>query len=92
MEDKLFLPNLDYWRHGNKWTGSLQRASFYIDPSDDQFSVEVWTGPLCHALCTVEVTAQFPLDEQGLQNLRDFLLEQGEQINAKTPGPFEYEW
>ena len=92
MEERLFLPNLDYWRYGNKWTGSLGRASFFIDPSDEHFSVEMWTGPLCHALCTVEQRAEFPLEEEGLQALRAWLLEEAEKINAANPGPFEYEW
>lgn len=92
MEEELFLPTLMHWQYQNKWYGSLRRASFLVTPSQDTLSAEVWTGPAIHDQAEIQQTAQFPLSEEGLQQLHAWLSQQADAINQANPGPFVYQW
>ena len=74
----LFIPTLSHWLLGNRWSGSLGRASYYVTPRQrqegeqtvDEVYAEAWTGPICYEQCTPERTAAFPVTEEGLAQLR----------------------
>ena len=61
----LFIPTLSHWLLGNRWSGSLGRASYYVTPRQrqegeqtvDEVYAEAWTGPICYEQCTPERTA-----------------------------------
>ena len=67
----LFIPTLSHWLLGNRWSGSLGRASYYVTPRQrqegeqtvDEVYAEAWTGPICYEQCTPERTAAFPVTE-----------------------------
>ena len=52
----LFIPTLSHWLLGNRWSGSLGRASYYVTPRQrqegeqtvDEVYAEAWTGPICY--------------------------------------------
>jgi len=74
----IFLPTLSHWQHGNCWSGSLGRASYYATPrgggdGPTEIFAEAWTGPLCYELSQPERTETFPLSEEGLAALRGWL-------------------
>lgn len=55
----LFIPTLSHWLLGNRWSGSLGRASYYVTPRQrqegeqtvDEVYAEAWTGPICYEQC-----------------------------------------
>lgn len=80
----LFLPTLSHWQLGNRWSGSMGRASYYVTPRAkngekgapmEELFAEAWTGPACYELSTPERTAVFPISEEGLAELRGWLEE-----------------
>lgn len=85
----LFIPTLSHWLLGNRWSGSMGRASYYITPRQrqegeqtvDELYVEAWTGPICYEQCTPERTASFPVTEEGLVQLRAWLEDNLAQID-----------
>ena len=82
MEQELFLPTLMHWQYGNNWCGSLKRASFWITPKDEQLTAQLWTGPAIRENAEILYTAQFPISDEGLEQLRTWLLEHAAAVNA----------
>ena len=91
MSEPIFLPTMSHWQFGNNWSGGSGRASFWVTPEDGQLNAEVWTGPRCRQEGGAEHTAQFPLDEAGLEALRVWLEERAAEINRSSK-PFRYDW
>ena len=92
MEQQLFLPTLMHWQYGNNWCGSLKRASFWITPKDEQLTAQLWTGPAIRENAEILYTAQFPISDEGLEQLRTWLLEHAAAVNAANPESFRYAW
>lgn len=92
MEQELFLPTLMHWQYGNNWCGSLKRASFWITPKDEQLTAQLWVGPAIRENAEILYTDQFPISEEGLEQLRAWLLEHAAAVNAAHPEPFRYAW
>lgn len=86
------MPTLMHWQYGNNWCGSLKRASFWITPKDEQLTAQLWVGPAIRENAEILHTAQFPLSDEGLEQLRAWLLEQAAAVNAAHPEPFRYAW
>lgn len=80
MENNIFLPTLSSMEYGNLWTGSRKNARWRIIPRDGQMETEVWPGPLCCELSTVTHTAQFPISEEGIEQLRGWLFDRSEEL------------
>ena len=81
----LYLPTLTHWLHRNQWTGSLGKAQYYIlpRPDEDIMDAELWLGPLSRPLCVVDVQASFPITDDGVEALRQWLIEQSALINSR---------
>jgi hypothetical protein len=90
--DPLFIPSLSHWQLGNCWSGSIGRASYYVTPRTreegeeklPELFVEVWTGPTCYELSTAEITSTFPVTQEGLGQLHDWLLATLTQVDEKA--------
>ena len=80
MEHEIFLPTLSSMEYGNVWTGSRKNARWKIVPEGGQMNVEVWPGPLCYECSTVTNTAQFPISEEGIEQLRQWLFDRSEEL------------
>jgi hypothetical protein len=87
--DPLFIPSLSHWQLGNYWSGSLGRASYHVTPreredGDEKIAelyAEIWTGPTCYELSTAEITQTFPITQEGLGQLHDWLLQTLAQVD-----------
>ena len=79
MEQEIFLPTLSSMEYGNVWTGSRKNARWRIEPKDGIMAVEVWPGPMCRECSEVTHTAQFPVSEEGLEQLRGWLVDRSEE-------------
>ena len=87
MASELYLPTLSHWEHGNPWTGSWgPKARLYIVPQAGQINVQMWEGPLCRTLAQLEEPVQFPISEEGIEQVRTWLLAQCARINGED-GP-----
>ena len=80
MEHEIFLPVLSSMEYGNVWTGSRKNARFRIEPKDGVMLVEVWPGPLCYECSQVSHTAQYPISEEGIEQLRMWLMKRSEEV------------
>jgi len=80
MAYEMFLPTLSSMEYGNIWTGSRKNARFRIVPADGVMAVEVWPGPLCYECSQVTHTAQFPVSEEGIDQLRSWLMDRSEEL------------
>lgn len=88
----IFIPTLSHWQLGNRWSGSLGRASYYVTPRQreeggakiPELFVEVWTGPSCYELSTPEVTCTFPVTDEGLSEMRTWLETQLTALDRKA--------
>ena len=75
------LPMLDYLQWGNEYTGSDgERDEFRYRFKPEKETVRVWAyRDWCFAYCQehglVLGEAEFPLDEKGLEQAREWLLE-----------------
>ena len=86
------IPTLLFWENGNTWYGSKGLARFFIHPvivksdenasSEHTLEVELWRGPLTKQLSEVLQTASFPLSEDGLASLTDWLEQQAAVLNS----------
>ena len=88
MDQELFLPVLSHFENGNFWTASGGRMRYRVDPvkEEDTWSAleaQVWEGPWNLGDSMVEETVHFPLTEEGLDQLRAWVLSWQEQINAR---------
>ena len=75
MQPEIFLPTLSSMEYGNVWTGSQGDMRFKVvpDPKAGEMNVEVWHGPLCYECSQITETAQFPLTQEGIGQLRSWL-------------------
>lgn len=82
----IMIPTLLFWENGNTWYGSKGAVRFFIcpikhqppegspdAPPDATLNVELWLGPLTKALSPIIDTASFPLSEEGLVQIKDWL-------------------
>jgi len=81
MADQMYLPTLSHWEYGNEWSGERGQARFLILPAEGQMNVEMWRGPMSHDFAQVQATAQFPISDAGIEDMRSWIVEQAEQIN-----------
>ncbi len=66
-------------------TGSGGRLRYRLVPESEIISAEVWEGPFCYELSAAEEKREFPMTEEGLEEIRTWLLDWGGQINARPP-------
>lgn len=76
MAQEIFLPTFSHWEHGNKWFGSLGTHRFLVTPTQESLEVQLWQGPMALEFSLVELTASFPLTQEGLDALKTWLEEQ----------------
>ncbi len=69
------IPKVFYFEAGNVHTGSRGHLRYRVNPADKQLKVEVWRKDLCYELVqdAIEATATFSQDEEGFQQMLDFL-------------------
>ncbi len=83
----LYLPTLSHWVHRNPWSGSVAPlARYQVIPrkEEDVMDASMWHGPLRFSLSEVTATAEFPISEDGIEALRQWLTAQCELINSQS--------
>ena len=85
MERQLYLPTLSHWEYGNPWSGERGQARFHIASGEGQMTAEVWRGPMARDFVEPELTASFPISNEGIEEMRVWLLESAAQLNQTAP-------
>lgn len=86
---ELFLPVLSHFQNENPWSASAGRMRYRIlptpapEPETGVLTVEVWEGPWAYEFSTVEETRTFPLTQEGLDQLPQWLTQWADTINAR---------
>ena len=85
MEERLFLPTLHTFAMNNLFTGSCGLFRFRAKPNvvmktpkevdfdESTIFVEYWHGLYCYEKSEMEGSAEFPLSEEGREELIEFL-------------------
>ena len=89
MEEAIFLPVLSHFENENFWTASGGRMRDRVDPvkgdeeNSPSLTAQVWEGPWRLQDSTVEETKSFPMTEEGLEELRVWVMAWQQTINAR---------
>lgn len=71
------IPKPFYFEAGNIHTGSRKQLRYRIEPTDGLLHTEIWRQDLCYELIkeqnAIEGNADFPLSEDGFQQMIDYL-------------------
>lgn len=74
MSKGLFdLRNFYFYSCGNKFSGSLNGFNYRIDPADNALKVITWHGMLCSRKAEIESRSEFPLTEEGFEQMVQWL-------------------
>ena len=95
MDEELFLPVLSHFENGNFWTASGGALRYKVVPDTGEsprLTAEVWEGPWRYQDSTVEETKEFPLSEEGLEELRGWLARWRTEMNARPKKTLEELW
>ena len=83
---EIFLPTLHTFAMNNIFTGSCGLLRFRAEPhvvmatpkevdfENSNIHVEYWHGPYCYEKSEMEGEETFPMSDEGLQNMLDWLL------------------
>lgn len=88
---QMFLPVLSHFQNENPWSASAGRMRYRILPvpapepeaETGTLTVQVWEGPWAYEFSTVEETKTFPLNQEGLDALPQWLTQWADTINAR---------
>ena len=92
---EFFLPVLSHFQNRNAWLSSAGRLRYRIVPTltDEEgngiLTAEGWEGPWAYEFSTVEETKDFPLTEEGLEALQQWLEEQRQVVEARPQHTLE---
>ena len=94
-----FFPVLSHFQNNNSWLSSDGRLRYRIVPTLDKVpegedptgfvTAETWEGPWAYEFSTVEETKDFPLTEEGLEALQQWLEEQRQVVEARPQHTLE---
>lgn len=85
--NEIFLPTLHTFENGNVFTGSYGLLRFRakpeivmlsakeVDMEKSSVNVELWHGEFCYEKSEMEQEQTFPLSEEGLLAIREWLWE-----------------
>ena len=76
MAQELFLPSMAHWTYGNNWSGSAGTVRFFVTTSSENMLVDMWDEDVCHELAQIKSSAEFPVTEAGLEEMRRWIVEQ----------------
>lgn len=86
--EELFLPTLHWFAMNNLFTGSSGSFRFRAEPNvvmatakevdyeQSSIHAECWHGPFCYELSQMEAERTFPMTQEGLTQMRQWLQSQ----------------
>lgn len=80
------IPKVFYFQSGNVHTGSRGALRYRVEPADGILHIAVWREDICYELAQergiVTGEAEFPVDEDGFQQMLDHLQAEYEKCNT----------
>ena len=85
--EKIYLPTLHWFDNKNSFSGSYGNFRFLVKPDvtmatskevdyeASSLKCEFWHGPFCYELSTIEQARVFPLSDEGVANMKQWLEE-----------------
>lgn len=74
------IPKVFYFEVGNTHSGSRKHLRYRVEPSDGMLHISVWRHDLCFEIAEergmIEGTAEYPVSEEGFQQMLDYLQEE----------------
>lgn len=98
---EFFMPVLSHFQNENPWSASAGRLRYWITPvvpRDEKktplwekatLEVQVWEGPWERNLSTIEAAETFPLSEEGIAAIPDFLETWRQTVHARPERSLE---
>ncbi len=75
--DEIFVPNYTTFHNENTFYGSCRNLRFKLTPVSDteEIRAEYWYGPLCYDMSQILGEKMFPMSEEGISVLTEWLTE-----------------
>lgn len=74
------IRRLEFYQNRNTFTGSCDRFRYRIQPEEAFLRVCYWRENVCYELANKVTDAEFPLTEEGFQQMIDWLEQQYQSI------------
>ena len=94
----MFLPVLSHFQNENIWISSDGKLRYQVTPAtvtgedgqEEQILVaETWEGPWSREFSAIEGIEEFPMTEDGIEELRVWLILESEKINERPDKSME---
>jgi hypothetical protein len=72
---EIYLPTLHWFENDNKFSGSSGALRFMLTPQGETIRAELWHGLYCYEKSEMELTEEFPLTQEGIEQIRAWLTE-----------------
>lgn len=81
----VFLPVLANFEEDNLWTASGGRFRYKVTPDVENklLRCEGWEGPWAYEFSAIEIVDDFPMTEEGLDALREWIDRWTAEVNAR---------
>ena len=94
----MFLPVLSHFQNENIWIASDGKLRYQVSPvtvekedgtKEELLIGEVWEGPWSREFSVIEEVEEFPMTEDGIEKLRDWLLLESLEISQRPDRSLE---
>lgn len=77
----IHVPNYMSFHNDNIFLGSYQGLRFKLSPNvgEETIHVEYWFGPLCYELSPMDGERTFPMSDEGIEEMKNWLRELAEK-------------
>ena len=94
----MFLPVLSHFQNENIWIASDGKLRYQVSPvtvekedgtKEELFIGEAWEGPWSREFSVIEAVEEFPMTDDGIEELRAWLILESMDINARPDKSLE---
>lgn len=89
MNDEFFMPGRSHFENENGWSGSRGVLCYEVErPKEGQMRAVTWYGPFSRDYAVEDGESFFPVSEEGIAEMKQWLLAQAEEMNThpkRTP-------
>lgn len=86
MVTPISLPTLSHFLNGNGWLGSAGLLRFQIEkPQEGEMTAVLWQGPFSRPYAQELERQTFPVSEEGLTAVTEYLNAKAQTVNEAPP-------
>ena len=81
---EIYVPNYMSFHNDNTFLGSYQGLRFKLTPNleTEEIRAEYWYGPLCYDKSVMDGEQTFPLTNEGIEEMTEWLIALSQAGNA----------